>query len=567
MRSSYKKQNRMKKIKSLFLLLIISSFFIISGCQNKKPKPNPELLNVDFLRGDIVLCSGKSFGEVSFSLSCKYSVRETFNLAVSLLHSFEYQEAEKAFVKVLDADPECAMAYWGVAMSIYHAAWFPPTEEDLIKASKVLNIAESIEKNSREKDYLDAIGAYYKDWDKVDHKKRAKNYEMKMQGMYEKYEGDKEAAIFYALALFSTRDRTGKEYINEKKAGEILISIFPDQPNHPGIAHYIIHNYDNPDLAELALPTARRYADIAPGSAHAQHMPSHIFTRLGLWEESIQSNLSSMSAAQCYAEETNVDGNWDAEVHAMDYLVYAYLQRGDNAKANELYEYLLSMDKLVTLTGPYNFGAIPARMFLENKDWVNAAQLQQHPSDIVWEKFPWEIAITHFARVIGAVHTNDIESAEKDLAIIKSLHQQLLDRNDQYNADQVFVQIKASEAWINFGRGDNETAITLMREAADMEDKVGKHPKTPGEVLPARELLGDMLLTLNKPSEALDAYQLDLESHPNRFNGIYGAAIAAKNSGDQVKAKSYFEQLINLAESAKSDRPEVVEAKKYINQV
>ena len=372
----------MKTLTSYFPFLCFLALFCTISCQSKKTNPNPELKSIELPRGDIVLCSGKSFGEVSFSLSCEYSVRETFNLAVSLLHSFEYLEAEKAFVKVLDADPECAMAYWGVAMSIYHAAWFPPKEKDLIKASKILEVAELVEKNSREKDYLDAIGAYYKDWDKVAHNTRAKNYEKKMEQMYSKYKDDTEAAIFYALALFSTRDRIGKDYVNEKKAGKILESIFPDQPNHPGIAHYIIHNYDNPDLAQLALPTARRYAEIAPGSAHAQHMPSHIFTRLGLWEESIQSNINSMSAAQCYAEETNVDGNWDAEVHAMDYLVYAYLQKGNNTKANELYKYLLSMKKLVTLTGPYNFGAIPARMFLENRDWANAAQLHQHPSNI-----------------------------------------------------------------------------------------------------------------------------------------------------------------------------------------
>ena len=557
----------MKLFKIFFILSTLLSFFFLTGCQNEKPKPNPKLLNIELLRGDLILCSGGKFGEVDFGLSCKYSVRETFNLAVSLLHSFEYEEAEKAFVKVLDADPECAMAYWGVAMSIYHAAWFPPNENDLIKASKILEVAESVAKNSREEDYLDAIGAYYKDWDKVTHKTRAKNYENKMEQIYTKYKDDTEAAIFYTLALYSTRDRTGKEYINEKKAGKILESIFPDQPNHPGIAHYIIHNYDNPDLAQLALPTARRYADIAPGSAHAQHMPSHIFTRLGLWDESIQSNIHSMSAAQCYAEESSADGNWDEEVHAMDYLVYAYLQQGDNAKANELYEYLLSMNKLVTRTGPYNFGAIPARMFLENRDWAKAAQLQQHPSNVEWKKFPWEIAITHFTRVLGTVHLKDIKSAEKDLVILQSLHQELINRNDQYNANQVLVQVKTAEAWINLGKDNNETAITLMQEAADMEDKVGKHPKTPGEVLPARELLGDMMLTLNRPAEALEAYQLDLESHPNRFNGIYGAAVAAKSVGNREKAKLYFEDLLKLVGTTDSDRREIEEAKTFVERI
>jgi len=557
----------MKTRTNIFLFSVSIFFLSIWGCKNENPTPNPELSNIELLRGDIVLCSGKSFGEVSFSLSCNYSVRETFNLAVSLLHSFEYQEAEKAFVKVLDADPECAMAYWGVAMSIYHAAWSPPTEKDLIKASKILEIANTIVKNPRDKDYLEAIGAYYKDWETVDHKTRANNYEKKMEQMYTQYKDDTEAAIFYTLALYSTRDKTNKEYVNEKKAGKILESLFPNQPNHPGIAHYIIHNFDNPDLAHLALPTARRYADIAPGSAHAQHMPSHIFTRLGLWDEAIQSNMKSMSSAQCYAEETKLDGSWDEEIHAMDYLVYAYLQQGNNTKANEIYEHLLSLKKLAAATGPYNFGAIPSRMFLENKEWTKAAQFKQHPSNVEWKDFPWEMAITHFTRALGAVHIDDIESAVVDLNILKSLHQQLLDKKEPYNANQVLVQVKAADAWINFGKGDNESAIKLMQEAADMEDKVGKHPKSPGEVVPARELLGDLMLKLNKPKDALDAYLLDLKSRPNRFNGIYGAAVAAKSMGDKEKAKMYFETLVNITKGSGSDRPEVKEAKMFLSQI
>ncbi len=557
-------QTIMRSFKSYIAIIVLPILLIASGCQNKTAKTKQELASINLPRGDIVLCNGNSFGEVNFSLSLKYYVRDTFNLAVSLLHSFEYLEAEKAFVKVLDADPECSIAYWGIAMSIYHAAWFPPGEQDLIKGSKILKIAESLEKNEKEKDYLDAIGAYYKDWDKVDHKTRAKNFEKKMELLYTKYKDDTEAAIFYALALYSTRDRYGKEYINERKAGKLLESIFPDQPNHPGIAHYIIHNYDSPELAHLALPTARRYADIAPSSAHAQHMPSHIFTRLGLWDESIQTNIKSMSSAQYYDKETKLDGNSNPEIHAMDYLVYAYLQNGNNVKANELYQYLLSINKFVTLSGPYNFGAIPARIFLENKDWKKAAKLTQHSSNVEWGKFPWEKAITHFARVLGAAHIEDFNSAEKDLVILKELNNELLKRDDQYGANQVLVQIKASEAWINLKKKNNDKALLLMQEAAEMEDRIGKHSITPCEVLPARELLGDMLLTLNKPEEALKAYQLDLESRPNRFNGIYGAAVAAKQSGNQEKASMYFKKLLKLTENSNCERPEVYEAKAFV---
>ena len=235
----------------------------------------------------MLLCGDGQFGELKFSLSCSYETRKTFDLAVALLHSFQYNESEKAFVKVIEADPNCPMAYWGVAMSIYHAAWFPPSKKDLIKGSSVLKIAKELPMDEKQRDYINAIDAFYTDWETVDHKTRAKRFENKMEEIYLAYPEDIEAAIFYSLALFSTRDRVGKDYINERKAGKILEDLFVSNSNHPGIAHYIIHNYDNPVLAHKGLETARRYASIAPSSAHAQHMPSHIFTRLGIWQESI----------------------------------------------------------------------------------------------------------------------------------------------------------------------------------------------------------------------------------------------------------------------------------------
>ena len=558
----------MKFFKTPSLAICFLVFFCTTGCQNKKSKPNPELVAIDLLRGDIVLCGGDQFGEVSFSLSCNYDTRETFELAVSLLHSFEYDEAEKAFVQVIDADPDCAMAYWGVAMSIYHSLWAPPSGEGLEKGSKILKIAESISKTTREQEYLDAIGAYYKDWDKIDHKTRALSMEKKMEEIYKKYEDDTEAAVFYALALNSTADPADKSYTNQRKAGGILESMFPNQPNHPGIAHYVIHNYDYPELAHLALTTARRYADIAPASAHAQHMPSHIFTRLGLWDESIQSNLNSASSARCYAEEVVMDGHWSNEIHAMDYLVYAYLQKGDNVKANEQYEYLQTMDKVypANFVVAYPFAAIPARMVLENKQWAKAVNLQVHSSELQWEQFPWQKSMVHFARSLGASNTGDINSAEKELAVLQSLQQELVNKDDKYQANQVMIQVKASQAWIHFAKGNNEEALTLMQEAADMEDNTEKHPVTPGEVLPARELFGDLLLAMNKPSLALEAYEIDLKGHPNRFNGIYGAAIASKGVGDEEKAIMYFEMLMKLVESTESDRPEIEEARAYVEQ-
>ncbi|MEK7253596.1 MAG: hypothetical protein AAB316_02535, partial [Bacteroidota bacterium] len=321
------------KIFKISLLLLSFSFLL--SCENKQPSPNAALSSIDLKRGDIILCSGQEFGEVSFSLSCKPAVRKQFDLAVSLLHSFEYDEAEKAFAKVIDADPECAMAYWGVAMSLYHPLWSPPDEKDLKKGAKMLEIAASLPKSTREQDYLDAIGLYFKDWEKIPAKIRALKMMEKMEEIYGKYDKDTEAAILYALSLNATADPTDKNYTNQRKAGAILEAIFPEYPNHPGIAHYIIHSYDNPVLAEKALPVARKYADIAPGSSHAQHMPSHIFTRLGLWDESINSNSDAAASAVCYAESAGFEGHWDEEMHALDYLVYAHLQKGDNKKATE----------------------------------------------------------------------------------------------------------------------------------------------------------------------------------------------------------------------------------------
>jgi tetratricopeptide (TPR) repeat protein len=551
------------KILSFFLIC----YLVLTACKNKQP--DPELSNLELLRGDLIMCSGKEFGEVSFSLSCKTSVRAAFDLAVSLLHSFEYEEAEKAFVKVIDADPDCAMAYWGVAMSIYNALWAPPDDKKLKKGAKILEIAESIPKTEREKEYLDAIGMYFKDWETLDAKTRALKVEKKMEEIYTKYIDDTEAAIFYALTLTATAEPTDKNYTNQRKAGKILETLLPNHPNHPGITHYIIHSYDNPVLAEKALPVARKYADIAPGSAHAQHMPSHIFTRLGLWDESITSNLNSISAAKCYAEAAGIEGHWDEELHGLDYLVYAYLQKGDNKKAIERSDYLKTIKKVYpeNFKGAYSMIAIPARIALENKDWQTAATLDSSYIDFPIEKFPWQKSIFHFTKALGATHLGNKVHVQKEIEILEDLRQKLIDLKKQYEADQVLIEINATKAWLHFANGKNNDAVTLMREAADMEDNTSKRPVTPGEVLPARELLGDMFLAMNKPKEALDAYKKNLEDHPNRFNGIYGAALASKKSGDQKQALLYYDKLINLTESVESARPEIAEAKKALGKI
>lgn len=555
-------------MKSNIMYVLFIAILILAGCKNKSP--NPALASIDFLRGDLLLCGNGQFGELKFSLSCNYETREAFDLAVALLHSFQYSEAEKAFVKVIDADPNCPMAYWGVAMSIYHAAWFPPTKEDLIKGAQILAVAKELVMDEKQRDYINAIDAFYTDWENVDHKERAIRFEKKMEQIYLKYPEDMEAAIFYSLALFSTRDRVGKEYKNEQKAGKILESLFAANPDHPGIAHYIIHNYDNPVLAPKGLETARRYAKIAPSSSHAQHMPSHIFTRLGIWEESIQSNLLSAESSRCYTAAAALSGSYFEELHATDYLVYAYLQKGDNANAEKQYVQIKELKTFypANITAAiYPVTAIPTRLALENKNWERAANLEVQEIALDWEQFPWQKAIHHFAKALGAAHTKDFTSVEKEIKTLEKLHQNLIAQNDRSKSiqvKQVEIQIKTAQAWSNFIRGDRENGLTLMQEAVEIEKKTSKHPITPGDVLPAIELLGDMLLALNRPKEALVSYEENLKKHPERFNGIYGAAIAAKQSGNQEKANHYFKQLIAVTTNSNSTRPEVEEAKKYI---
>ncbi len=558
----------MKILKISFYCLL--TICIVSSCKNKTPKPIPDLASLDLLRGELILCSGDQFGNVSFALSCSFETRETFDLAVSLLHSFEYEEAEKAFVQVIDADPNCAMAYWGVAMSITHSLWYQSDLSYLEKGSKLLEIANALPTGEREKDYLDAITTYYKDWDTQDNQTRAKLYEKKMEEIYNKYKDDTEAAIFYALALRAAADNTDKSYSNQKKSGDILEKLFVEQPNHPGIAHYIIHNYDYPELAHLALPTARRYAEIAPASSHAQHMPSHIFTRLGLWDESIESNINSANSARCYAEASNMVGHWSNELHAMGYLVYAYLQKGDNKKANEQYELMKTMYKVYPsniFAIAYPFAAIPSRIALENKQWDIAANLELHDTELKWEDFPWQKALHHFGRAVGAAHLKNFSSVEKELGILKSLRQKVIENGNQSFAKQIMVQITITQGLLNYFSGEENKGIALLKEAVELEDVVGKHGITPGKLIPAREFLAEVLLDLNKSNDALAIYEENLKGHPNRFNGIYGAAIAAKQAGDQEKARLYFEQLIELAKNSNSDRSELAEAQTYLKSI
>ncbi|MGY8919394.1 MAG: tetratricopeptide repeat protein [Flavobacteriales bacterium] len=551
------------------VILVLSISLCFSSCENKNSIPTQTFADLDLKRGDLLLCGDPNFGEVSFSLSCRYDLRETFNLGLSLIHSFEYAEAEKAFVSILDQDSECLMAYWGTAMSILnHPLSLKQNSESLKRGEALLKVAQTLTPNNdREKDYIDAVSIYFKDWQTLDTKTRKAKYEGKMEELYNKYPGDVETAVFYSLAILATADLNDKTYSKQKKSGKILEDLFKTNPNHPGIAHYIIHNYDSPELANLALTTARQYAVIAPASAHAQHMPSHIFTRLGLWDESIKSNIDSANSAVCYAESVNPNASWVSEIHAIDYLVYAYLQLGDNAKAQ------LEMDKVKEIkevfpedhfASAYALIAIPSRLAIENKNWELATKLELPKTKLDWNKADWPKAILHFSRALGFANTGNPSAAKKELDILVSLRDRLTSAKNSYESGQVTIQIEAIKAWIEYSKGNSEEAIAYMKVASNLESKTSKAAVTPGEIIPADELLADLYLALNKPKEALETYKINLNGHPSRFNGIYGAAKAAQNLNDIEQATYYFEELIRLSVKTNSTRPEVSEAKDFL---
>ena len=502
-------------------------------------------------------------GKVSFSVSCDPSVQPQFNSAVAMLHSFWYEKANETFAQVAQKGPACAMAYWGIAMTYYHQIWSPPSPADLKAGLAAVERAKSLgAKTERERDYISAIESFYQDSDKFDHHTRVLRYEKAMDDLQARYADDPEARIFYALALLGTSLNTSpadKTYAKEKKAGAILEKIFVEQPEHPGVAHYIIHAYDYPPLAGRALDASRRYAKIAPDSPHALHMPSHIFTRLGLWQESIESNLASAASAV----KNNSPGN---ELHAKDYLIYAYLQRSQDREAKRALEHPPPgrSDDPQYMNWLYATGTSPARYAIERHQWAEAANLAVPPNTFPRERYSWTEANLHFARALGASQTGDTAAGREELQRLTSIREILTQENNKYWADQVDIQREIAAAWITLAQGNREQAVQQMRSAADHEDRTDKHNVTPGAILPARELLGEMLLKTKQPAQAVVEFEAVLRTAPNRFNALSGAARAAKLSGDTEKARTYYAKLLSICEHADGDRPELQDARSFV---
>jgi len=503
-------------------------------------------------------------GKVHFPISCSAAAQKQFDHSLAMLHSFWYEESVIAFTAIAETDPQCAMPWWGVAMSLWHPLWTAPTAGELKQGQAAVAKAKAIgAKTQRERDYIAAIEIFYKDSDKLDHRTRALAYQKAMEQLTARYPDDREASIFYAIILDATALPTDKTYANQRKAAEILEKAFAEEPDHPGAAHYLIHTYDDPVLAPQGLKAARSYAKIAPGVPHALHMPSHIFIRLGLWQEAISSNLAAAAAARDYEVQSHMPGPWDERLHAMDYLAYAYLQSGKEDEARRV------MEEASILTNPqapvpkswYALAAIPARFNVERRNWASAAALMPRP-----DTWPVAEAITWWTRALGAAHMGDLDAAHLDVNKLKSLEAALLTSKgpkDQYWANQVEIQYREAAAWLAHVEGRDGEALQMMRSAADMEDATEKESMTPGPVIPARELLGDLLLELKQPAAALVEFEKSLKTSPNRFNAVYGAARAAEATGQNDSAKVYYVKLLELCGHS-PEGPELLHAKEFL---
>jgi tetratricopeptide (TPR) repeat protein len=499
-------------------------------------------------------------GSVHFSTSCSKTVESSFNRSVALLHSFQYEQARQSFDEISHQDPKCAMAQWGVAMSHYHGLW---DNGDTAAGRVALHNAEQIAGANpnitpRETAYIDALAEIYRQ-DGRDGLSHAQAFENKMGALEAAFPKDSEAAIFHALSLAITAPKTDRTFSNQRKCGEILEPIFDKQPHHPGVAHYLIHCYDNPVLAERGLDAARTYAKIAPASAHANHMPSHIFTRVGSWEESISSNVKSAELAR-KAEAASINGEArDQRLHALDYLEYAYIQSGRVKQAKAVLDEVNSLRAVdgLTLTGDYALAAIPARYAIEHERWAEASELK-----IKEDGVPWAQAITWTAIGVGSARSWNIARALQAEEMLVSLRDMSAKQNNIYWSNQVEVQRREVTAWIAETTGEGSDAIAAIRAAVELEESMDKHAVTPGAVTPAREMLAQILFLEGRSTQSLVEYETVLKTAPNRFNALYGAASAAEASGNASVASKYFQKLTEIAVG--DERQELVTARRKV---
>src|SRR5256884_8052045 len=519
----------------------------------------------------------RAAGSVDFPVSCTPAARPEFIRGVALLHSFFYEEARRIFTDVAAKDPTCAMAQWGIAMTWWHPIWTPPTPDEMSAGKAAIQKAMAMKGGTDlERGFITALNAYYNSADSpttgevgqschgpVGPRDRVIAYEKAMRQLSEKYPNDVETQTFYALAVLAVgyANPTDTTLSNQLKAAGILEKLWKKNPNHPGVAHYLIHSYDYPALAERGLAAARSYGSIAPWVPHALHMPSHIFTRLGMWEESIAANRSSADASRAYAAMRHRDATEAEELHALDYMAYSYLQEGQDAKAKEIVDFVATVRKTnpeLEFSGAYALAAIPARYALERNAWSEAAALRL-PELPHWSSFPFMEALIEYSHALGRAHTGDLEGARKAMDRMRQLRDATSDPKFDYFKRQLDQQMQAASAWVAYGENKKEDAVGILRRAADAEDILGKHPVSPGALVPAREQLGDLLLKLDRPKEAQREFEAALKIYPGRFRGLYGAAQAAEQNGEKEKADHYYAKLVEQTAKADGSRSELAQ--------
>jgi tetratricopeptide (TPR) repeat protein len=507
--------------------------------------------------------TAEQLGTVHFPTSCVLSVQKPFERGVALLHSFWYEEAQKQFEQIASADRGCAMAHWGIAMSYWHQLWNHPDVKTIKKGQAEVRRAKSLHsRDDRERGYIAAIEAFYSGPKKRTYQSRAVAYSKAMEVQSQRHPEDLEATAFYALSLLASEPDNDTTFANQKKAVALLEPLLASEPDHPGVAHYLIHACDSPQMAQLGLPAARRYAQIAPASPHALHMPSHIFARLGLWQDDIDSNLKSIAATRKAAAEHK--GGESHQFHAMDFLEYAYLQSGREADAYHLIEELRAMPEMKDdMYGAdfdphtYSLVVFSARYALELHHWTDAASLP-----IVPGSESGDAAVTYWARAIGAARSGHAEEARKEISQIETIHKTLVQRKKKYSAAAVQQDLDEASAWADHAEGKNDDALKILRTIAQKEEAEGDEPLA----IPAREMIADMLLDMNRPDEALTAYEADLKYNPKRFDGLYGAAHAAEMANENDKAGTYYAELVQVCAGSGSDRPELSRAKSLLAQ-
>jgi tetratricopeptide (TPR) repeat protein len=518
----------------------------------------------------------RTAGTVDFPVSCTSAARPEFIRGVALLHSFFYEEARRIFTDVAAKDPTCAMAQWGIAMTWWHPIWTPPTSDEMSAGKVAADKAMALKAGTdRERQFITALNAYYSTPDgpkgevgqschgPVGPRDRVVAYEKAMRKLCERYPDDFEAQTFYALAVLAAgyANPTDTTLSNQLEAARILEKLWKKNPQHPGVAHYLIHSYDYPAYAERGLTAARSYSAIAPWVPHALHMPSHIFTRLGMWEDSIAANRSSADASRAYAAMRHREATEAEELHALDYMAYSYLQEGEDAKAKEIVDFAATVHKTnpeIEFSAAYALAAIPSRYALERNAWADAAALRV-PEIPHWSTFPFMEALIEYAHALGRAHTGDLEGARKAMDRMRQLRDATRDSKFDYFKRQLDQQMQAASAWVAYGEGKKEDAVKVLRRAADAEDILGKHPVSPGALVPAREQLGDLLLKLGRPKEAQREFEAALKIYPGRFRGLYGAAQASEQIGEREKAHRYYAKLIEQTAKADGSRTELAQ--------